>query len=252
MSFHWREYVCEFFGTAVLLFVGLTGVYLVQPWQVPEWLKCLTIGLFFATAFVAVSYSPLGKISGAHLNPAITFAFWNCGLMTSLDAFLYIMAQLAGAVLGSALVFQALSWSGTLYAMTLPGQQYPVFLTLVVETVLSFIMIIETFYFMFSNETRRLTALAVGLFVALATCLFAPISGASLNPARSFGPDVYMLQFSSLWIYFVGPLLGSFVAVRVTRALAPDVLPRCSKMGHRNYADRVLKCRGEREAADNG
>jgi glycerol uptake facilitator-like aquaporin len=99
---NWIEYFCEFTGTAIHLFAGLTGIYLISLVDAPDIIKYFAIGLFFAVGLVVVVYSPLGKRSGGHINPAVTGAFWLSGLMSGIDAACYVVAQFAGASLNLA------------------------------------------------------------------------------------------------------------------------------------------------------
>ena len=219
-KFHWREYVCEFFGTAILLYVGLAGVYLADLVQLPDSIEYFFMGLAFCVAIIGVFYSPLGKISGCHINPAVTIAFWSYGLMMKIDAFFYIFSQLMGAILGSWLVFMSFNchWQTARLALTIPSPDYPILLILTVEAVLTFLLVLIVLSFSASDKHRRFTGVALGVYVLLATVLFAGISGASMNPARSFGPAILLMDIKYLWLYFIGPISGAMAAVYLFRA----------------------------------
>ncbi|GAI84799.1 unnamed protein product [marine sediment metagenome] len=138
---HWKEYLYEFLGSAILLFLGLGGIFLANLETLPSVLKYLIIGLSFALAIVIVVYSLLGRRSGGHINPAVTVAFWMNGLMENIDAIFYIIAQLAGAVFGSWAAFLIFNWRSPLLALTLPSLDYPLLLILCVETIIAFLLI---------------------------------------------------------------------------------------------------------------
>lgn len=242
---HWKEYSYEFLGTAILLFLGLVGISLANLKTLPSVLKHLIVGLSFAIAIVIVVYSFLGRRSAGHINPAVTVAFCMIGSMENIDAIFYIIAQLAGAVFGSWVAFLVFNWKSPLLALILPSLDYPVLLILCVETTITLLLIVIIFSFASSEKSGKFTGLGVGVYIALVTVLFASISGASLNPARSFGPVVLLLHFNHLWIYVTGPILGAIIAVHLFRVEAKGMRPKCSKLCYKTDAECLFKCRCE-------
>ena len=242
---HWKEYLYEFLGTAILLFLGLVGIFLANLETLPGVLRYFIVGLSFAVAIVIVVYSFLGRRSGGHINPAVTVAFWMSGLMENIDAIFYIIAQLAGAVFGSWVAFLVFNWKSPLLALTLPSLDYPVLLILCVEATIVFLLIMIIFSLVSSEKLGKFTGLGVGMYIVLVTVLFASISGASLNPARSFGPVVLLHHFNHLWIYFIGPIFGTIIAVYLFRVETKGMKPECSKLCYKTDAECLFKCRCE-------
>ena len=227
---HWTEYFCEFIGTAILLFAGLTGIYLVSLVNVADVIKYFTIGLFFAIGLVIVVYSSIGKRSGGHVNPALTLAFWLNGLISGIDAVGYIVAQFAGAVFGAWLAFTIFDWKNPAVALTLPGLDYPALLVLIVEVIITLLLVIAVFSFVSSNKSGRYTGVAVGIYIIVVTVLFAAISGVGLNPARVFGPDAVLMRFDYILIYFTASVLGAVAAYGLFRGATMGAQPACCKL----------------------
>ncbi|HIJ19407.1 MAG TPA: hypothetical protein HPP58_00015 [Deltaproteobacteria bacterium] len=244
-TLHWTEYFCELLGTAVLLFAGLTGIYLVSPLNLPDVVTYLIIGLFFAMGLVAVVYSPLGKRSGGHVNPAVTTAFWLNGLMSGIDTLGYIAAQFAGAVLGAWIAFTLFDWQRLSAALALPGVNSSVLLVFFVEFMVVFSMIVAIFSFISSDNSGRFTGIVVGIYIVAATTLFASISGAGLNPARNLGPALLLGRFDYLWIYFAASALAAFAAYGFFRGATGGTQPACSKLCYKTDGPCLFNCHCE-------
>ena len=233
---HWPEYAAELLGTAFLVFAGVsavvfdfgTGSPLAHVLPDPSTRRLIT-GLLFAGSGSLVAISPLGKLSGGHINPAVTLAFWAHGKMHHFDLGGYILGQLLGAIIGSLLV--ALVWGGYAasvgYGTTVPGAVYPLWMVFLAEVSLTFLLVSSIFLFVSSHRLMRWTPLMVWILVAVMVWLEAPISGTSLNPARSFGPALVSWFWHYHWLYWVAPPLGALLAVGAFRFLsrgARDVL----------------------------
>ncbi len=242
---NWTEYFYEFIGTAIHLFVGLTGIYLVSLLTTTAVAQYFIIGVFFALGLLAVVYSPLGKRSGGHINPAVSTAFWLNGLMSGMDTIAYIIAQFGGAVFGAWAAFALFNWPDPMTTLTLPGMDYPLLLVLVVETVITLALILTIFSFVSSNQSGKLTGIAAAGYIILTTVLFAAISGASMNPARTFGTAAVLLQFRFILIYFVASMLGAYGAYMLFRKGAGGAKPTCSKLCHKTKGPCLFKCECE-------
>ena len=214
-------YACEFAGTALMLFIGISAVaFMWAPGSpVPAVsnpaLRRLITGLLFAGGATAVVYSPLGQRSGAHINPAVTLAFWRIGKVPTKDAAWYVVAQFLGAFAGTALAglaFHRLT-TGVQYAATVPGDGYSWLTALAAEVAITFLLVFTIFVCVNKPRVAARTGLIAGALVALLVMVEAPISGTSLNPARSLAPAVLAPLYTSLWIYFVGPAAGALIAV---------------------------------------
>jgi aquaporin Z len=218
-------YACELAGTALLLFCGISAVALmwgsgspVPVVPVPA-LRRLITGLLFAGGATAVVYSPLGKRSGAHINPAVTLAFWRLGKVPTRDAAAYIGAQIAGAFAGTAaaaIVWRDLARS-VQYAATAPGAGWTWQAALVAEGLCTFALVFLIFVCVNKPAVAARTGLIAGGFVALLVMIEAPVSGTSVNPARSVAPALFVPLYEDQWIYFVGPIAGALLAAAAYR-----------------------------------
>src|SRR5216684_3701132 len=225
---HWPEYGSELLGTAFLVFIALSAVTfnlgLGSPLAVVlpnSSARRLITGLMLAGSGPLVAISPLGKLSGAHINPAVSLAFWMQGKMHHFDLGGYILGQLLGAIIGSLLV--VLVWGGHAasvgYGTTVPGAMYPLWMVFLAELSLTFLLVSSIFLFVSSHRLMRWTPLMVWILVGVMVWLEAPISGTSLNPARSFGPALVSWSWHDHWLYWVAPPLGALLAVGAFRLL---------------------------------
>ena len=225
-KFHWPEYGAELLGTGFLIFVGLSAVVfdfgkgLPLTSLIPDAsIRRLITGLIFAGSGSLVAISPLGKLSGAHINPSVSLAFWVQGKMKNIDLIGYILAQFLGAIIGEVLL--VLVWRNYAHSvtngMTLPGAGYPLWLVFVAEMSLTCLLVLLIFLFVSSHRLMRWTPLMNWFVVATMVWLEAPISGTSLNPARSMGPALITWLWTSQWLYCVAPPLGGLLAVGLFR-----------------------------------
>jgi MIP family channel proteins len=214
----------EAIGTFVLVFTG-TGAVMVNTISHGAVTHLGISGVF--GAIVAALIYGLGHISGAHFNPAVTLAFWSAGYFPGRRVLPYILAQCGGAIVASGLLLATLGKIGSLGA-TLPlydnwRQAF------VLEMVLTFIL---TIVILGSGLDRRapigFAGLAIGLTVAVEAAVMGPITGASMNPARSLGPALISGNLHHLWLYWVAPILGAQLAVLAYRQLSNnfhDLIP---------------------------
>jgi MIP family channel proteins len=213
---HSRELLAEFIGTFVLIFAG-TGAVMVDKIANGA-VTHLGISIVFGAIVTALIYS-LGHISGAHFNPAVTLAFWSSGFFRRSLVLPYIVAQILGAIAASALLRLSLGAVGNLGA-TLPRDDNWL-QSLILETVLTFILMLVIFG---SGLDRRahigFAGIAIGLTVALEAACMGPITGASMNPARSLAPALVGGIWQHQWLYWVAPILGAQLAVVVYRHLS--------------------------------
>jgi MIP family channel proteins len=213
---HSRELLAEFIGTFVLIFAG-TGAVMVDKISDGA-VTHLGISIVFGAVVTALIYS-LGHISGAHFNPAVTLAFWSSGFFRRSLVIPYILAQALGAIAASGLLRISLGVVGNLGA-TMPRNGNWV-QSLVLETVLTFILMLVIFG---SGLDRRapigFAGIAIGLTVALEAACMGPITGASMNPARSLGPALVGWNWQHHWLYWVAPILGAQIAAVVYRHLS--------------------------------
>ena len=213
---HSRELLAEFIGTFVLIFAG-TGAVIVDQLSNGA-VTHLGISIVFGAVVTALIYS-LGHISGAHFNPAVTLAFWSSGFFRRSLVIPYILAQVLGSISASGLLRISLGAVGNLGAtIPLNGDWRQ---SLMLETVLTFILMLVIFG---SGLDRRapigFAGIAIGLTVALEAACMGPITGASMNPARSLAPALVGWNWQHHWLYWVAPILGAQLAVIVYRHLS--------------------------------
>jgi aquaporin Z len=161
----------------------------------------------------------MGAVSGAHLNPAVSIAFALRGDFPWKRVPMYLVAQFAGAVLASLLLWTLLGKQGSA-GLTLPGHGIPAGTALVWEIVLTagLVSVIQGTA-SGAQQIGSLAAIAVGSYIALAGLWGSPVSGASMNPARSLGPALVLGDWTSWWAYLVGPIAGGAVAVGISYVL---------------------------------
>jgi MIP family channel proteins len=198
-----KKYLAEAIGTFCLVFMG-TGAIVVNEVSHGQ-VTHVGISLTFGLVVLAMIYA-VGHISGAHLNPAVTLGFFSSGRLEARFVLPYVTAQLAGAVAASA-TLNAM-FSGSSLGITLPSG------TLAQSFVMEFILTAVLMFVILgvATEAREegiLAGVAIGSTIALEALVGGPISGASMNPARSFGPALLTGHFVSHWVYWIAPLLGS-------------------------------------------
>jgi aquaporin Z len=220
----WRLWLAEFAGTAVLVAVGLSAVIIdtspagpVAAHVGPGGRLALT-GFLFGTVGALIAVSPVGKVSGAHINPIVTLAFVARRRMRPWLGAGYVAAQLSGAIAGAATL---LAW-GHLgrevnFGATVPGRAYGPAIALAGEAATSATLIVLLFCFIGSRRLRVFTPLLFPPLYALMVYLEAPVSGTSTNPARSLGPAVIAGVWHGWWVYWAGPVAGALAGVLLTR-----------------------------------
>jgi aquaporin Z len=239
---HWPEYLMEAAGLGIfmvsagvftiLLYHPASPVLQVLPDEIP---RRILEGVAMGLTAIAIVYSPWGKQSGAHLNPAVTLTFFRLGKVALWDAVFYVIAQFVGAVAGIALVAatlgKLLAHPSVNYVATLPGAG-GVVLAFFGEAVISFVLMAVVLAASNTPKLARLTGLFAGICVAVFIVLESPYSGMSMNPARTFGSAVLPRHWDSLWIYFLAPPLGMLFAAFLHSALRLPVA--CAKFHHQN------------------
>jgi aquaporin NIP len=198
----------EAIGTFMMVFIG-PGAAAVETWSRGS-VSPVGIALAFGFAILAGVYA-LGHISGAHFNPAVTAGFWLSRRFPGADVLPYVAAQIVGAV-GAALLLRALLGVATQGAATTP--RIGVAPAFAVEVVLTFfLMLVIMAVATDARVAGTVAGLAVGLTVAFDALMGGPLTGASMNPARSFGPALATGTWEGHWIYWLGPLVGASLAV---------------------------------------
>ena len=204
----WRRLFSELFGTFLLVLVAAGGGILVGEGQITLAAAVVAPGLMVLAIILF-----MGAVSGAHLNPAVSLAFAMRGDFPWVRVPGYIIVQLLGATL-ACLFLLAVFGNIQHLGATLPGPGYEDWQALLMEIALTtglVSVILGTASA--AQNVGPIAALGVGGYIALAGLWAAPVSGTSMNPARSFGPALVGTDFSSYWVYVVGPLVGAAIAV---------------------------------------
>jgi aquaporin Z len=215
-SQEWRRLFSELFGTFLLVLVAAGGGMMGQAF--PD-----TIGRGAAVVAPALMVTAvilfMGKVSGAHLNPAVSVAFSLRGDFPWRRVPGYVLVQLAGAVL-AAWFLQAVVGVSSAYGATYPAAGWPAGDAFLMEAVLT-LGLVSVILGTASGAQNlgHVAAIGVGAYIALAGLWASPISGASMNPARSFGPAAVAADLRSWWVYVAGPLVGAVVAVGIAFVL---------------------------------
>lgn len=212
----WRRLFAEVLGTFLLVVVAAGGGMMSQayPGQISRAAAVVAPGLMVMGIILAT-----GKVSGAHLNPAVTLAFSLRGDFPWRRVPGYIIAQLAGATL-AALLLQAILGVSATYGSNYPAAEATAVQAYWMEALLTFGLVSVILGTASGAQNIGVTgAIAVGGYIALAGLWGSPVSGTSMNPARTFGPDLASLDFSAYWVYVAGPLTGAVGAVIVAFVL---------------------------------
>jgi len=226
-----RLFLAELAGTALLLLIGLSLVILMFGTGSPlaAWIPNLKLrqamtGFLFGGTGALIAISPLGKVSGAHINPAVTMSFWLFRKIDTRNALIYVVAQLIGAVVGT---IPLLLWGqlgrSISFGTTIPGAGYTTQHALLGEIITTFTMVSLLSIFLGFRQIRPYTPALFPFLYAIMVPLEADISGISTNPARSFGPSVVSGQWDAWWIYWVGPLAGALLACIFNSRLAKRI-----------------------------
>ena len=206
----------------------------VATWIPSSILRSVIMGAIMGATASLIIYSPFGKRTGAHFNPAVTIAFYRLGKLSRLDTCFYILAQFLGGTLG--VFFCAI-------ALGLPFQSMPVnyivtvpklggwIATLVTESVLTFILITMLLFSSHYKKSKPFTGIFAGFLIATFIIFASPISGMSINPARTFASALLAQEWTAFWIYYLAPSLAALAAaelyLRRSRRTAKEI---CGKL----------------------
>jgi aquaporin NIP len=208
-----KKVVSECIGTFALVFAG-TGAIVIG--DVTGTISHIGVSLTFGLVVMAMIYA-LGDISGAHLNPAVTLGFWAARRLDGRDVAPYVGGQCAGAVAASALLRFLFPTHQALGA-TLPDGT--IAQSFVLEVVITWILMFVILNVSTGAREKGITAgIAIGSVIAFAAMFAGPVSGASMNPARSLGPALISGSLEGLWLYFLAPAVGALLAVPACRSV---------------------------------
>jgi len=241
---HWPEYLIEGACLGLFMISAFTfGTILEHPASpihqvIPNPLsRRFLMGLAMGTSAIAIIYSPWGKQSAAHINPSTTLTFFRLGKVAAWDAVFYVASQFIGGLLGALLTATVLAaWAShpsVHYVVTMPGGAGSI-AAFLAEVAITFILM--TVILNVSNNARfhKLTGLCAGILVATYITIEAPISGMSMNPARTLASAVPAHHWHALWVYFTAPLIGMLAAAEVYVRSRGAQSVGCAKLHHDN------------------
>jgi len=248
---HWPEYLIEAASLGLFMISAFTFATILEHPASPvhralpnALLRRLLMGLAMGSTAIAIIYSPWGKRSGAHINPSTTLTFFRLGKIDKWDAMFYVAAQFIGGLLGAICAAVALStWAShpaVNYVVTMPGAAGAL-AALVAEIIIAFILMIVVLNVSSTPALHKYTGLCAGILVAIYITVEAPISGMSMNPARTFASAVPAHYWAYLWIYFVGPLIGMAGAAEFYLRTRGAAVALCAKLHHQN-SQRCIFC----------
>jgi aquaporin Z len=203
------------------------------------------MGLAMGLTAIGIIYSPWGRQSGAHMNPAVTLTFYSLGKIDRPDAVFYVLFQflggVAGVILAAALLGPRIADPAVNYVVTLPGPG-GVWIAFAAELGISFLLMLVILAISNHPRLASWTGLSAGILVAAYITVEAPLSGMSMNPARTFGSALPAGIFDALWIYFTAPPLGMLLASKVYAALKGRGRVLCAKLQHAGGRRCIFRC----------
>jgi aquaporin Z len=249
---HWPEYALEALEVALLMTSAcLIGVALLHPASplvqgIDSALRRALTGIAMGLTVLGLIHSPMGRRSGAHMNPAVTLVFWRLGKVAGWDAAFYMMAQFAGAALGmlamSAVLGGSLAHTEVRFVTTTPGAAGAA-AAWVGEFVIALLMMFTVLTLSNSRPAAPFTGLGAALLVAAFIFVESPVSGTSMNPARTFGSSLAARIWTGLWIYFTAPPLAMLAASELYLRTRRGAQVYCAKLNHVNSRHCIFRCR---------
>ena len=249
---HWPEYLMEAAGLGLFMVSAAVVTALLEyPYsplheQFPDpVIRRLLIGIAMGFTAIGIIYSPWGKQSGAHLNPAVTVTFFRLGKIHGLDALFYVLAQFAGGLIGlqvaALAIGMAIEHPAVNYVVTVPGLD-GTWMAFVAEVAISFGLMLVVLIVSNHTKLNAWTGLFAGALVATYIATEAPLSGMSMNPARSFASALPAHLWTDFWVYLTAPLLGMLLAAECYVRFPGARRVLCAKLHHHNNARCIFRC----------
>jgi aquaporin Z len=252
LRIHWPEYLMEASELGIFMISACAfGVLLFHPASPAsqsihnEVLRRVLMGMAMGSTAIAIIFSPFGRRSGAHFNPAVTLTYFRLGKVEPWDAAFYTLFQFVGGIAGvlvaSLVLGNLVAHRSVNYAATVPGPKgpLPAFLA---ELTISFILMSVILTVSNTKRLGRWTGLFSGALAATYISIESPISGMSMNPARTLGSAFAARHWMSLWIYFTAPPLGMLLAAEVYKWVRSGRAIACAKLHHHNNQRCIFRC----------
>jgi aquaporin Z len=239
---HWREYLIEAAALATFMVSAAAMTVVIEHPGSPlhslvgnAIARRMLLGVAMGLTAASIIYSPWGRRSGAHMNPSVTLTFFRLGKIAGGDALGYVGAQFLGGIAGISLAsLGLLRWiadPSVNYVVTAPGE-FGDGAAFAAEVAISFVLMLVVLSVSNQQRLSPFTGAVVAILVAAFITFEAPLSGMSMNPARTLGPDVIGGIWRGLWIYFVAPPLGMLLAAEVFVRVRGRLAVRCAKLHH--------------------
>jgi aquaporin Z len=225
-----KKYVVELIGTFVLVFIGCSSVVISNELSVPNGIGFVGIALAFGLSLLAMVYA-IGGISGCHINPAVSISMLAAGRVKPRDTLIYIIAQCIGAVLAASVLY-IIAIGNPAYSLSADGlgqngygvaspKGFSIVSGFIAEVVLTFIFLLVILASTSEEAPKGFAGISIGLTLVFVHLIGIPITGTSVNPARSLGPAVLVggTALSQLWLFWVAPIIGGLIAAAVWELL---------------------------------
>lgn len=215
-----KKYLAEMIGTMVLVLMGCGSAVFAGTVQPFSSVGTLGVAFAFGLAVLTMVYT-IGKISGCHINPAITLGMLLSKRISGKDAGMYMIFQVIGAIIGSSILFILAKDSGSTTTLTGANGYHDLVPAFVAETVFTFIFLLVVLGSTSKGANTKFASIAIGLALVLIHIVCIPITGTSVNPARSIGPALFQggEALSQLWLFIVAPFLGAAIAALVWKGI---------------------------------
>lgn len=252
LAAHWPEYLMEAAELGLFMISACVFTVLLEHPASPlrqaidsASLRRLLNGVAMGGTLIGLVYSRWGKRSGAHLNPSVTLTFLSLGKIERWDAIFYVGAQFAGGLLGvllaASLIGLPLRDPSVNYVVTVPGAGGPG-IAFWAELLISSLMMATVLVASNTKRLSRFTGVLAGILLAAFITFEAPLSGVSLNPARTLGSAIPARQWTALWVYFTAPPMGMILASVVYRIRRGAHAVFCAKLHHHNSERCIFRC----------
>jgi aquaporin Z len=248
---HLPEYLIEAWGLGIFMMAAsIVSTVMLSPSSfiyqaIPNpFFQRVLIGIMMGLTAIAIVYSPWGKQSGAHINPSVTLTFFRLGKVSPWDTFFYIIFQFVGGLIGVQLAAMILGNIFTdppiNYIVTIPGTG-GVLVAFIAELLISFVMMMTVLLTSNHQKLARFTGVFSGLLVMIYVIFESPLSGFSMNPARTVASALPAGIWNSLWLYFIAPILGMLIAAELYVRFLGTKKIFCAKLHHQNH-QRCIHC----------
>ena len=238
MSDDLKAYASEFLGTAILMIGGISAISFsfgeqsqLDTFIPSQTLRLALAGAGFGLGVLIVVYSALGHTSGGHLNPALTIAFWMQKKIETKQLAPYVLSQCLGSLAGTWIVATLMPnlSSSVGHGVTSVADTITPGVAILLEASLTMAFILMIFWMTSCHDRARYTGLCVFLYLVIFVPLEAPLTGTSINPARSIGPAIYANNYADLAIYIFGPLMGAIAGSLIARYVL-NHRPKCKRV----------------------